>query len=317
VAAGEVWIVYVGPTPEADSTGNRVIRPDGRDEHWATSSAPIGTGPNAGDGWQLHPDWSPDGRMLTFVIDTYPSSGHRDIWISNADGTGAKLIYDCQAPCDQAEDPAWSKDGRSVMFVRIDHDHGVSDGSLLQLVDVATGAVTTIATTAGADYFAYPRFSPDGRRVVAEIDSWTDTTEASTLKSTAIAVVDLSVSPATVTKLTEPSMWAAYPDWHPTQDLIVFSTRPWTDLDTGPSDLYTISPDGSAMALLYHGVDRAVQPTWLPDGSGVIFTSVAGTGFGTPTMWTIRADGSGLASATSDMPRFGTHARLRPLGSTP
>ena len=59
------------------------------------------------------------------------------------------------------------------------------------------------------------------------------------------AVVNLDDATPTWNQLTDWTMWATYPDWHPTQDLIVFSTRPWDDLDTGPSNLYTIRPDGT------------------------------------------------------------------------
>ena len=53
-----------------------------------------------------------------------------------------------------------------------------------------------------------------------------------------IALVDLTAAPATITPLTKPSMNANYPDWHPTEDLIVFvAVTP----DAGEkSDLYTI-----------------------------------------------------------------------------
>ena len=44
---------------------------------------------------------------------------------------------------------------------------------------------------------------------------------------------------------------------------------------------------------------RAAQPSWTPDGERIIFTSVEGTGFGEPTMATVRPDGTGLEPATA------------------
>ena len=139
-----------------------------------------------------------------------------------------------------------------------------------------------------------------------------------TLVSTRIATASLDDEPVTLTPLTEPSAWATYPDWHPTDDLIVYSTRPWTmaaGLEPGPSNLFTIRPDGSERKQVTHfGADgpRAVEPTWTPDGTGIIFTSVEGAGYGNPTMATIAADGGGLTSATASGPMFGIHSRLRP-----
>ena len=110
-------------------------------------------------------------------------------------------------------------------------------------------------------------------------------------------------------------MWACYPGWHPTDDLIVFSTRPWSELGTGPSNLYTLRPDGSNLTQITtfaKGETRAAQPSWTPDGQQLIFTAVEGDDFGDPTMAVVGLDGSGLTPATSSGAMFGTHARLRP-----
>jgi Tol biopolymer transport system component len=117
------------------------------------------------------------------------------------------------------------------------------------------------------------------------------------------------------TVITPWSLWAAYPDWHPTRDLVLFYSRPWTEFSTGPSNLYTARPDGSRLTQITHftkGLTRTAQPTFTPDGSHIIFTAVEGTGFGGPTMAVVALDGSGLTSATALGPMFGTHPRLRP-----
>ena len=117
-------------------------------------------------------------------------------------------------------------------------------------------------------------------------------------------------------RLTRPSLLATYPDWSWTSNRIVFSTRPWSDLPAGPSNLYTIAPDGShlrAVTRYAAGATRATQPSWTPDGDRIIFTAVTGSGFGAPAMATIRPDGSGLTAATTNAPMFGTHPRLQPV----
>jgi dipeptidyl aminopeptidase/acylaminoacyl peptidase len=160
-----------------------------------------------------------------------------------------------------------------------------------------------------------PRWSPDGRRIVVEMQRWSDTSSNADLTGTAIGVANLDHATPTWNQLTDWTMWATYPDWHPTQDLIVFATRPWDDLDTGPSNLCTIRPDGTGLTPLTAfeaAQTRAVQPSWTPDGRQIIFTAVEGTGFGSPTMATILSDGTGMTSATTSGPMFGTHPRLRP-----
>lgn len=315
MAPGEPWIVYEWWVEEAQSVGNMVVRPDGTDEHWATPDAPIAAGDNAGDGWQLHPDWSPDGSQLAYVIDVWPyEDGHRDIWISDADGGNTRLLFDCVFPCDAAEYPAWSPDGESILFVRWDHVDGVTEGSMLELVDVESGEVTTIAESEGAEYFANPRWSPDGTRIVTELESWTNVSEESELDSLSVAIVDLTATPASITRITDPAEWANYPDWHPSEDLIVYSRRPPNGLASAIYDLYTMNVDGSEPTLVLDSDRNTTQPTWLPDGSGVIFVLVTGEDYSTAQMWTIDADGSDLRPATSPGDAMGgSHPRLRPV----
>ena len=317
VLPGEAWIVYEGPI--SGGAGNRAVRPDGSGDHWLTPDVPLPP-----KGWQVHPDWSPDGMRLAFAADDAgdPAGsgtagvGSRDLWVSNADGTGAERVLDCKDPCTQTDHPAWSPDGRTLAFTGWDLVDGENVHGRLALLDLETGKVRTLITVKDdRDAFAWPRWSPDGRRLVVEVQTWSNVTSDADLTRTAIGVVDLDVKTPSWKQLTDWELWATYPDWHPDKDLIVFSTRPWADLD-GPSNLYTIRPDGSGITQFTdNGLadPRAVQPTWTPDGTRIIFTKVVGTGFGNPTMMTILPDGTGMVSATASGEIFGTHPRLRPV----
>ena len=317
VLAGEPWIVYEGPIE--GGAGNRAVRPDGTDDHWLTPDVPLPS-----EGWQVHPGWSPDGTRLAFAADDAGDpagsgccgKGTRDLWVADADGTGAERVLDCTDPCTQTDHPAWSPDGRTLAFTRWDLVDGRGVHGRLALFDLATRTIRTVLTVKDdRDAFAWPRWSPDGRRIVVEMQSWSDTSSNADLTGTAIGVVNVDDATPTWNQLTGLPTWATYPDWHPSQDLIVFSTRPWGDLPDGPSNLYTIRPDGSRLTEVTQfakGESRAVQPTWTPDGRQIIFTKVEGTGFGSPTMMTILPDGTGMTSATASGPMFGTHPRLRP-----
>jgi Tol biopolymer transport system component len=318
VLPGELWIASEWVTPEAhdqNGVGIRLVRPDGSGDHWAEPNAPIGGGTDAGVGWQVVPDWSPDGNRLAFGIDHPDPDGTRDIWISDADGSNARVAYDCVTPCLATNHPTWSNDGGSLLFVAWDHVNNAVDGSRLELLDVATGTVRTVARTTGGDYFMYPRFSPDDRRVVAQIDHWSGIDDSSVFVSSGIAVVDLSVTPATITPIADSSLGANYPDWHPTDDRIVF-TAAHQPAVANVSDLYTIRSDGTGEQMLLHVDGKGLaEPSWLPDGSGVIFNETTGGNYQDPLMMQVRADGTGLASATSDQPHLGSHPRMRPVPS--
>ncbi len=251
---------------------------------------------------------------LAFAVDDTDGAS-RDLWISEPDGANAERVFDCQGPCHDADFPAWSRDGMTIAFASWDEVDGKATESRLELLDVATGQVRTIAQAEGLTTIQNPRWSPNGNAIVLELAHWTDLTSSADIDGVKIGVVDVGAATSAVRMITDPALLATYPDWHPTKDLIVFSTRPWDQLE-GPSNLFTIRSDGTGQTQITDfkaGETRAVQPTWTPDGSLIIFTAVEGSGFGNPTMATIKPDGTALTSATSSGPMFGTHPRLRPM----
>jgi len=316
VLAGESWIVFQRWT-RATGPRLRLIRTDGSGDHEVLPK-------RLGD--QQHPDWSPDGEHVAFVDNV-------SIWVVDADGSNAREVAPCVAPCLWLDTPAWSPDGRSIAFIRQDLVDGHSPGSDIQAVDPATGVVRTLLTTVGPEYASYVRWSPDGHSLVIELDRYPDTkADTSTVTAEAVAVVDLRAAEPTARLLTDWKMFATYPDWSWANDRVVFSTydlgfRDFKDLKDvrPPSDLYTINPDGTGLTQLTHNPHGALlvrsdtasgplstQPSWAPDGRSIIFTKVDGPDWPGWSMATIRADGTALASATGAEVVLGTHPRLRP-----
>jgi Tol biopolymer transport system component len=295
------WIAY-----QADDL--RMIRPDGTGSHLALPDGPT----NA-----RHPDWSPDGTRFAFVID---EADTRDIWIADWDGANARRVFDCQAPCVDADGPSWSPDARSIAFRRLDFVDGAYPGSQLVVVDVATGAPTTVATTETPDYIEAPRWSNDGRAIVMNINTLTDPGGPSeTQISSDIAIVHLDDPSPSIERITDLDSFPLWPDWHPSQDLILFEAGTPDVFDlTGPAtNFFTIRPDGSELTQLTHfGPDDPVVwlPAWAPDGRSILVT-VTPRGDTGHTIGVVNADGTALGQLPG--PVGGAHPRQRPLPSQP
>jgi imidazolonepropionase-like amidohydrolase/Tol biopolymer transport system component len=103
------------------------------------------------------PRWaamSPDGREVVFET-------LGKLWIKPASGGAAKRLVSG----DETElelFPAWSRDGKSVVFV------GWTDAGLGQIRTVPAGGGAAHTVTSQPGHYALPQFSPDGRTIVFE-----------------------------------------------------------------------------------------------------------------------------------------------------
>lgn len=106
--------------------------------------------------FELDPTWSPDGSRIAFV--RYDGNG--EIWVMNADGTGAERIVSCTNDNGMCASLTWSPvpgDNRVAYAM----SGGVNE---LRIVDVATKVVTTVLTESRPTMLA-PAWAPDGSRI--------------------------------------------------------------------------------------------------------------------------------------------------------
>ena len=227
---------------------------------------PVAAGVPGAD--QTNPDWSPDGRALTFVTG---EGGQDDLWTVGVDGTGARRVYDCAGRCDYVDDPAWAPAGASIAVCEMRTSGKRHLGSLVS-VDVATGTPTTLATFAPKDFCAGPRWSPDGRSVVLEVVHRDGTGPQSEVTGVTLSRIDLTRKHPAVVGLTDPALFAATADWNDAGDLIVYSALATPDA-AGP-ELFTIRPDGTdrrRLTSVVAGGGTAEEPSFDRDGTGVVF----------------------------------------------
>lgn len=343
-------IVESAPSTSVRSTAAASAQPSGGGAsqvvyQWASSADRIWmTDAEGANGQELlddppglnnyHPDWSPDGAQVVFMAEYAPGIGsshpgadypHSDIWIADADGTNARLLYESPPDMPWSEYPAWSPDGSSVLIVAWDKERNieVATRSALVAIDVRTGKGKEIAVLEGIhQMLSDPRWSPDGTAIVCTIGRFND--EDTEFTGEALAVLrrdgDGWSPPAQITEFSD---FTGYPDWGGPDDRIVFATgdrsafffivdnsggRITTSMP--PSrNLFTVRPDGSDRREVTVGTavaDYAGQPTWMPDGR-IIFSSPLQDG-GKPSAAVIQPDGTGLKIVVSGA----THPRVPP-----
>jgi Tol biopolymer transport system component len=201
--------------------------------------------------------------------------------------------------------------------------NGYEDDQIaIEVLDLATGTTRVVAMSpvvADSKYVEYisPRWSPDGIQIVFTVMRYPTPPTDENILSSSIAVVKADGSEVDAPRiLTDPALFGSYPDWSPDGVRIVFNTYPIGSFQdtTKAQNLYTIRPDGTDMTQITHFGEhdaRAIEPTWTPDGSRIIFVHItpdANDPWGARRIAFVDADGSNL----NVLEWFGTHPRLRP-----
>jgi eukaryotic-like serine/threonine-protein kinase len=138
------WVAYV-LFPEGTLWRSKV---DGS-EKLQLSSAPL---------YAMQPRWSPDGRKLVFwALERGKPS--RIYLVSTSGGTPLQLMPD--SSLNPQADGSWSPDGRLIVFV------GGSSRPNLLAIDIIDLETHQISTVPGSQGLYSPRWSPDGRHIVA------------------------------------------------------------------------------------------------------------------------------------------------------
>jgi Tol biopolymer transport system component len=272
-----------------------LLHPDGSAEHQIL--ADVG-------GRQRHPDFSHDGRRLAFDR-LEKEAGMDEVWIAAADGTNPTRVT---APCSLDNcigiwEPSWSPDDRLLAVITEGGPvvHDVLTTVAVEIIDLATNEMQSVVEQPGSDgQLHFPRWSPDGKQLVF----WSETDQPTTWI--------VNVDGTGLRQLTPPALLAGDPDWSPDGTKLVVTTKPLVHFEDGPSDLFTIAPNGTGLTQLTDSASSGVrytQPRWSPDGSAILYTrDVPGV---SRTIWARTVDGS-VDGAIAGTRQFQTHPVLQP-----
>jgi TolB protein len=114
--------------------------------------------------WDWEAAWSPDGLRLAFVSNCLkPScdSAVSDLWVMNADGSGAHRLTAGVGIDDDAYSPVWSPDGEWIAF-------DMERNSIRDVYRIRPDGTNLERLTSGTRFTSYlaPSYSPDGRQLV-------------------------------------------------------------------------------------------------------------------------------------------------------
>jgi Tol biopolymer transport system component len=107
--------------------------------------------------YPLLPRWSPDGKQIVF-LHSVPGKPQKIYTVSSQGGSAQQLMPDDPKP---QMDPDWSPDGSRVVFAGA---WGQAD-STVRILDLSNHEVATLPSSQG---LFSPRWSPDGRYIVAD-----------------------------------------------------------------------------------------------------------------------------------------------------
>jgi Tol biopolymer transport system component len=146
-------ILYVSGSPEKFDLHIFTMNPDGSDPAQLTK----------GEGVELDPVWSPDGKKIAFVVIPKKEEQASDLYVMNADGSGRTRVANFPAKT-FATGPAWSPDGKKIAFCTAEMPDGPRGGPATKLlvIDADGKNMKRLGDANGL----LPAWSPDGKQIL-------------------------------------------------------------------------------------------------------------------------------------------------------
>src|SRR5262245_36216351 len=245
--------------------GNVALSPDGAHLAWVQSTAATTSKhtyiretsgnapaklvklPTTGERTDFDLTWSPDSKTLA-LFSSPGEKAQRQLWIVNANGSGAKKITDLNG---YAARPRWSHDGKQIAFLYIE---GAGGGGPLMAAPATTGVIDTvihnqrvavlnIATgqlrqVSPPDLYIYDfDWSPDEKTFVATAapgpgdNNWW-----------IAQIYTIGIAKGNATSIYKPSLQVAVPRWSPDGKSIGFIEGIMSDEGFHGGDLLVIPP---------------------------------------------------------------------------
>ena len=222
-------------------------------------------------GGNAEPAWSPDGTRVAFkrwneADCRRPRHDCARIWVVDADGMHERPLTSRFL---RSEEPDWSPDGRSIVFVRWrDNQNPYATGTDVYVMRSDGTGVRRLTEQVGDA--ASPAWSPDGKLIVF-----------TARRGGAFDIYVMRPDGGGIRQLTHTPMPDFSPAWSPDGARIAFQ-------DTA-NEIVVMKTDGSDAQPLTRPLVGDGQPAWSPDGKEIVFVRRR---VGTQELSVMRSDGS-------------------------
>jgi dipeptidyl aminopeptidase/acylaminoacyl peptidase len=199
--------------------------------------------------------WSPDGKQIGYISN---SSGRLNLWVMQADGTGARQLLKSN---DRQASPAFTRDAKEIVY---EQDKGGDELYDLYAVSVAGGEPRNLTNTDKTSESG-PLFSKDGKWLAFGSKEKVES-------STNVAVMEWPAGKARLlTHEKDPKASWDVVDWSP-DGLYLYAVR---EVGTDDADVYRVDvKSGTAENLTVHaGKALMLASEVSPDGKTLLMTS--------------------------------------------
>lgn len=191
------------------------------------------------------PVWSPDGTKIAWSAVT---DGQADIWIANADGSGA---YNLTAAGGNDTQPSWAPDGTQLAFI------SDRDGNP-HVYQVRVSGRGLVQLTKGNSVDESPSWSPKGIDILF----------ASNRNNGQWDIYAVTAGSSGVRTLTNDAWEDRSPAYSPNGQLICFISN-----RGGNPDVFLMGVDGKNLFNLSESNGIEQSPAWSPDGLWIVYSS--------------------------------------------